>query len=220
METIPIINTDNKVKLYQIAFWLAQFTIAYNTVEGIVSTYVGYENESLSLFGFGADSFIEVISGIGIAHMVLRFQSLPNSSRDAFERTALKVTGYAFYSLVVGLTVTSIYNIWTGHKPETTFWGVVISVISIAIMWVLVYGKTKVGNQLNSDAILADAGCTRICIYMSVILLIASGIFELTGIPYLDSIGTLGIAYLSFKEGRECFEKAKSDKLCGSCCKH
>jgi divalent metal cation (Fe/Co/Zn/Cd) transporter len=155
-----------------------------------------------------------------ITKLVHYFCPTNKGSVHDFERTALKVTGYAFYSLVIGLTVTSIYNIWTGHKPETTFWGVVISVISIVVMWALVYGKTKVGKQLNSDAILADAGCTKVCIYMSVILLIASGIFELTGIPYMDSIGTLGIAYLSCKEGQECFEKDKSDKLCGSCCEH
>lgn len=96
METISIINTEDNVKLYNIAFWLALFTIAYNTVEGLISTYFGYEDESLSLFGFGADSFIEVISGVGIAHMVLRIQNHRNSNRDAFERTALKITGYAF----------------------------------------------------------------------------------------------------------------------------
>ncbi|PRY04603.1 cation efflux family protein [Pontibacter ummariensis] len=218
MDTISIINTDNKARLYKIAFWLALFTIAYNTIEGLVSTYLGYEDESLSLFGFGADSFIEVISGIGIAHMVLRIQRNDNSPRDKFERTALRITGFAFYTLVAGLTVTSLYNIWTGHKPETTFWGVVISIISIAVMWALVYTKERVGNKLNSDAILADAGCTRVCIYMSVILLVASGIYELTGIPYIDSIGTLGIAYFAFKEGKECFEKANSDKLCSSNC--
>ncbi|AKD05850.1 membrane protein [Pontibacter korlensis] len=213
-------NTDNKIKLYKVAFWLAVFTIVYNTVEGLVSTSLGYEDESLSLFGFGSDSFIEVISGIGIAHMVLRIQKNANSTRDSFERTALRITGVAFYSLVAGLTVTSIYNIWTGHKPETTLWGVVISIISIAVMWALVYAKEKVGRKLNSDAILADAGCTRVCIYMSVILLVASAIYELTGFPYIDSIGTLGIAYFAFKEGQECFEKAKSDKLCSSkgCC--
>ena len=61
-------------RLYKMALALAIFTIIYNTVEGLVSTWFGYEDGTLSLFGFGADSFIEVISGIGIAHMVLRIQ--------------------------------------------------------------------------------------------------------------------------------------------------
>jgi divalent metal cation (Fe/Co/Zn/Cd) transporter len=206
-------NTD-KQKFYKLALWLATFTIIYNVIEGIISIYFGYEDESLTLFGFGADSFIEVISGIGIAHMVLRIQRQSDSNRDNFERTALRITGFAFYGLVIALIITSVYNIWTGHRPETTFWGVVISLISIAIMWVLIALKTKTGKQLKSEAILADAECARVCIYMSVILLISSGIYELTKFAYIDSIGAIGLVYLSFKEGKECFDKAKTNKHC------
>ncbi len=205
-------------RLYKLAFGLAVFTIIYNIAEGLIATYFGYEDGSLSLFGFGADSFIEVISGIGIAHMVLRIQQNDKSKRDTFERTALKITGFSFYVLVVGLVITSIYNIYEGHKPETTFWGLIISIISIAVMWILVTWKTMTGKLLNSKAILADAECTRVCIYMSVILLLSSAVYELTSFKYIDSIGTLGLAYFAFKEGKECFEKAKNDSYCA--CKH
>lgn len=207
---------EKQQQLYKTAFGLVLFTIFYNVVEGIVSTYLGFEDESLALFGFGTDSFIEVISGLGIAHMILRIRKNPESNRDNFERTALRITGTAFYLLVMGLVATSLYNIWIGHRPLTTFWGVVISLISILIMWILVWWKRKVGNQLHSAPILADANCTLVCVYMSIILLISSGIYELFSIPYIDSLGTLGLAYFAFKEGKECFEKAKSDKHC--CC--
>jgi len=83
--------------LYRVAFGLALFTIFYNIIEGLISTYLGFEDESLALFGFGSDSFIEVISGLGIAHMILRIQNNPSSGRDGFERNALRVTGTAFY---------------------------------------------------------------------------------------------------------------------------
>ena len=207
-------HPDERQLLYKSAFSLAVFTIIYNIVEGILSTHFGYENESLALFGFGIDSFIEVISGLGIAHMVLRIQRQPDSNRDKFEKTALRITGFSFYGLVIGLVTTSIYNIWSGHKPETTFWGIIISIVSIAIMWALIIGKKKVGKELDSDAILADAECTKVCIYMSLILLISSAIYELANLLYIDSIGTLGLAYFSFKEGKECFEKAKHNKYC------
>jgi divalent metal cation (Fe/Co/Zn/Cd) transporter len=214
MEINEALQKPDSQRLFKIAFGLAIFTILFNIAEGVVSTYFGYQDESLTLFGFGADSFIEVISGLGIAHMVMRIWRQPESRRDAFERTALIITGFSFYALVIGLAGSSLYKLWTGQKPETTFWGVIISLISIAVMWALVYSKTKIGKQLNSDAILADAGCTRVCISMSVVLLIASGFYELTGIGFIDTLGTLGIAYLSFKEGRECFEKVKKNSHC------
>lgn len=214
MKTINISGSDQK-RLYRIALGLALFTIIYNVVEGVLSTWLGFEGESLALFGFGSDSFIEVISGIGIAHMILRIQNRPDSQRDRFERTALRITGVAFYLLVATLVITSLYHIWIGHKPVTTFYGVIISIISILVMWGLVAWKRNVGNKLKSDPILADANCTMVCVYMSVILLISSGIYELTGIAYIDSIGTLGLAWFAFNEGRECFEKANSEKYCG-----
>ena len=205
---------ESRKRLYKLAFGLALFTIFYNIAEGLVSTWLGYEDESLALFGFGIDSFIEVISGLGIAHMIIRIQAKPDQSHDRFERRALRITGFSLYALAAGLVISGIYNIVTHHKPETTFWGIVIALISIAAMWMLIRGKIRVGKQLSSDAILADAECTRVCIYMSVILLISSGIYELTGFAYIDSIGSLGLSYFAFSEAKESFEKAKNNTLC------
>lgn len=209
-----ILSTNNKKLLYKYALALALFTIFYNIVEGIISTYFGFEDETLTLFGFGVDSFIEVISGIGIVHMIIRIQKNPISNRDTFERTALRITGVSFYLLVIGLVFTSTFNIWMGNKPITTMWGIVISLVSILVMWLLVVGKRGVGKNLNSEAVLADANCTMVCIYMSIILLASSIIYEVTQISFIDSIGTLGLAYFAFKEGKECFEKAKNDSHC------
>lgn len=204
-------------KLYRIAFWLGVFTVVYNLIEGIFATVFGFEDETLALFGFGLDSFIEMISGLGIIYMTTRIQNNPNSERSEFEKTALKITGYSFYVLVVGLVISGIVNLLVAHKPETTRWGIIISCISILVMLVLIYGKIKVGRALNSSAILADASCTKICIYMSCILLASSGIYELTGFVYADAIGTLGLAWFSLQEGRECFEKVKNN---GHHCHH
>jgi divalent metal cation (Fe/Co/Zn/Cd) transporter len=196
------------------ALWLAFFTIFYNLAEGLISIYFGAQDETLTLFGFGVDSFIEVMSGIGILAMVIRIRRNPDTPRSQFERTALRVTGTAFYLLVVGLAATAIYNIIVGHKPETTLPGLIISLISIGVMWALVMGKRKVGHALNSSPILADANCTMVCISMSVVLLASSLIYELTGFGFVDSIGALGLIYFSYNEGKESFEKAAGMEEC------
>ena len=94
--------TSHPTQLYKTAFNLAVFTIIYNLIEGLVSVYFGYEDESLTLFGFGIDSFIEMVSGLGIAHMVIRIKQNPDTNRDNFEKTALRITGWGFYVLVAG----------------------------------------------------------------------------------------------------------------------
>ena len=203
-----------KSTLLQWAMFLAYLTIFYNLLEGIISVSVGLSDETLSLFGFGIDSFVEVISGIGIWHMLKRIKTEGEKKRDEFEKTALKITGTGFYILVAGLIISSIYNFVINHKPSTTFWGVVISLISIMTMSILIWYKLNVGKALNSEAIIADANCTKTCLYLSIILLVASIGYELTGIGGFDSVGALLIAYFSFKEGKESFEKAKSEKYC------
>ncbi len=204
-------------KLFDTAYYLAIFTIVYNLAEGLIATYFGYSDETLALFGFGVDSFIEMISGIGVVHMIIRIRNNPGTKRDQFEITALKITGYSFYALTAGLIIGAAVNIINGNKPETTFWGVIISAVSIIVMLALIYGKIRTGNALNSKPILADANCTKVCIYMSVILLISSFIYEITGFAYADVIGTFGLAYFSFSEGKECFEKSSNLELTCSC---
>ncbi len=209
MQVLSIGINKEKESLYRWAYALAVITIFYNILEGLVSIYFGIEDETLALFGFGLDSFVEVISGVGIWHMIKRIRRNYDANPDQFERQALKITGSAFYILSVGLIGTALINIYQGHKPETTFWGIVISLISIVTMWLLIHYKLKVGKQLNSQAIVADAHCTRACLYLSIVLLLSSGGYELTGMGGIDSIGAIFIAGLSLKEGRESFQKAQ-----------
>ncbi|HOI75431.1 MAG TPA: cation transporter [Syntrophales bacterium] len=202
-------SEGNRHLLYRRALALALITVFYNIAEGVFSVWFGLEDETLSLFGFGLDSFVEVVSGVGIWHMVRRQQERPDEKPDRFERTALRVTGTAFYILVAGLTATAFWNLFAQHHPETTFWGVVISLVSLSFMWWLIRAKQRVGRELDSPAILAGAECSRACMILSVVLLAASAGYELTGIGGLDALGALGIAWFSLREGREAFAEAK-----------
>lgn len=200
-----------KLNQFKRASLLAQITIFYNLIEGIVSVFFGVADETLSLFGFGIDSFVEVLSGVGIWNMVQRMRHNPKADPGPFEKRALRITGTAFYILAAGLVITASINLYQGHRPETTFWGIVIATISIFTMWALIYFKVKVGRQLNSEAILEDANCTKACLYLSFTLLLASVGFELTGIGGIDSVGAILIAIFSFREGRESFQKSRGE---------
>jgi len=195
-------------KYYTRVLWLAIFTVVYNLIEGIVSVLLGIHDETLTLLGFGVDSFVVVISGIGILQMVIRIRSNPVSSRGSFEKTALRITGIGFYFLTLGLIAGALLNVLQGRKPETTVWGVVVSVVSLIVMFWLYSSKIKYGKKLNAEPVIADGRCTLVCIYMSIVLLVSSVIYELTGFGWVDTIGALGLAWFSFTEGREAFEKA------------
>lgn len=199
----------NKEKYLNIALWLAIITIVYNVAEGIISIGFGINDETLSLLGFGVDSIVEVISGIGILHMVVKLKKTGDESRDLFERRALRITGSAFMVLTAGLVIGAVLSFLEGHKPVTTLPGIVISSLSILTMYFLMKYKLIIGKKLRSDAIIADALCTKTCFYLSIILLISSLLYELFKISYIDIAGSLGIAFFAFREGLEAFRKAR-----------
>jgi len=207
----------NSAKWLNTALWLSIITIGYNIIEGLVSVYFGNTDDTLVLLGFGVDSFVEVISGIGILHMVLRMQRSEIKDFDKFERLALRITGVAFLLLAAGLVAGSILNVLNKTKPETTLAGIIIAAVSICTMYFLMQYKLKTGKALNSEAIIADAHCTKTCLYLSFILLASSLLYEFLKISYIDVAGSLGIAWYAFSEGRESLEKARKNQLSCSC---
>lgn len=201
-------------KLWQYAMFFAILTIIFNIAEGVVSIYFGISDDMLTLFGFGVDSFIETISAAGVVVMITSIRNNQNTDKTRFEITALKITGWSFYILAVILAAGSVLNLVQGHKPESTLAGVVISLISIVSMLGLIVAKKSLGRKLNSPPLIADANCNLVCVYMSLVLLVASGAFELFNLGWIDAVGTAGIIFFSVKEGRESLEKAKSMREC------
>jgi divalent metal cation (Fe/Co/Zn/Cd) transporter len=220
MMELPNGSQPGADRLLRTAFVLSAITVVYNIAEGLFSTIFGYADDTIALFGFGVDSFVEVVSGVGIGHMVWRMLRSPVTERDRFERQALKITGASFYLLAGGLVVGSVLNVAYRVVPDTTVPGIIISVISIASMWVLYSYKMKTGRALCSEPIIADANCTKTCFYLSFILLASSVLYELLRIPYIDVFGGLGIAWFAWREGKESMEKANSGSLTCSCDDH
>src|SRR3954453_3300721 len=78
---------------------LEYFTIIWNSLEGLIAVAAGAVAGSISLVGFGVDSFIEVTSGAAL---------LWRMSGDADERTreiretrTLRIVGMCFLALAV-----------------------------------------------------------------------------------------------------------------------
>jgi divalent metal cation (Fe/Co/Zn/Cd) transporter len=119
------------------------------------------------------------------------------------------------YALAILLVLTAALSIYEKHEPKNTVPGLIIASISIGFMWYLTQQKIKVGKALESDAIISDANCAKVCMYMSMVLLGSSFIYYLTSFAFIDALGALGIAYFSYTEGKESLEKAAGVHECG-----
>ena len=199
--------------------FLCWFTIAYNVVEGIVSMGFGWTEGSTALFGFGADSFIEVFSAILV---LWRFRgqflagTLPPLER---ERKATVGIGLLFLALAIGTGVTSALQIVAHQHPETTVPGVVISALSLSFMFWLWKSKLRAGKALESPTVLSDAACSLACIQLSVVLFLGSLVYLVfPNLWWIDSVAAVLLTILIGKEGWETIGRARSEEFDGGGC--
>ncbi len=185
---------------------LAQFTIGYNVLEGVVAVSAGLAAGLVSLVGFGLDSGIESISAIIVAFRLSA--RLRNGEPDeGKERLALRGVAITFFLLAAYVTVVGIRDLLAGETPDTSTVGIVILVLSLIVMPWLAWAKTRVGRALGDDRlILADAAETRICVLLSASTLLGLVAFTLTGQAWLDPVAGFVIAVFAIREGREAWE--------------
>src|SRR5260370_12648141 len=148
---------------------LEYFTIAWNGLEGLVALVAGAIAGSISLVGFGIDSFIEVTSG-----SVLLWRMSVDADverREPNERRALRVVGVCFLLLAAYIAYESVLDLWSRRAPEHSIPGIVLACVSFLLMPLLSRAKRKVGHALGSAAMHADAKQTEFCTYLSGILL-------------------------------------------------
>lgn len=181
---------------------LAQFTVAYNVVEGAVAVTAGLLAGLVSVIGFGVDSAIESISAVLVAQR-LAARLRHGEADERRERIALKAVAATFFVLAAYVTVEGTRSLVGGEVPESSPLSIGLLAASIFVMPVLAALKRRVGRRLGDNLILADAAETRICVWLSVSTLAGLLLFELTGAAWLDPLAGFVIAAVAVHEGKE-----------------
>jgi divalent metal cation (Fe/Co/Zn/Cd) transporter len=190
---------------------LEYFTIAWNALEGLVAVVAGAIAGSISLVGFGIDSFIEVTSG-----SVLLWRMSVDSEvhrREVNERRALRIVGVCFLVLAVYIAYESALDLWSRRAPEHSIPGIILACVSLIVMPLLSRAKRKVGRALGSAAMHADAKQTEFCTYLSAILLAGLLLNTLFGLWWADPVAALIMVPIIAKEGIE----GLHGKACDEC---
>jgi len=186
---------------------LEYFTIAWNTIEGLVAVIFGAMAGSVSLVGFGIDSFIEVTSG---STLLWRMSvDADEEKRERNEKLSLRIVGVCFLALAVYVAYESASDLLSRKPPEHCIPGIALACVSLIVMPLLSRAKKKVGNALASAAMRADAKQTDFCVYLSVILLAGLLLNAALGWWWADPIAALIMVPIISKEGIDGM-KAKS----------
>jgi divalent metal cation (Fe/Co/Zn/Cd) transporter len=206
---------ETALKRHQIAMRgkrLEYFTIAWNSLEGLVGVVAGVLAGSISLVGFGTDSFIEVTSG-----SVLLWRMSVDADvrrREQNERLSLRVVGICFVALAAYISYESISDLLSRDAPERSIPGIILACVSLVVMPLLSRAKKRVGNELKSAAMHADARQTDFCVYLSAILLGGLLLNAVFGWWWADPIAALIMVPVIAKEG---VEGLRGETCCESC---
>jgi divalent metal cation (Fe/Co/Zn/Cd) transporter len=190
---------------------LEYFTIAWNTVEGIVAIAAGAIAGSISLMGFGIDSFIEVLSGSVLLWRMSVDADVKQRHRN--EQRALKIVGLCFLGLAIYIAYESATDLLQHRAPEHSIAGIVLACASLVVMPLLSRAKHKVAAHLGSGAMHADAKQTDFCAYLSAILLAGLALNTLFSLWWTDPVAALIMVPLIANEGIE----GVKGKACRDC---
>jgi divalent metal cation (Fe/Co/Zn/Cd) transporter len=180
---------------------LEYFTIAWNSLEGLIAIVAGAIAGSISLVGFGIDSLIEVTSG-GALLWRMRAESAPTHSARR-ERISLRIVGACFIALSAYVSYEAVSSLIRREAPERSIVGIVLAAVSLIVMPILAKAKRKVSAALNSAAMAADARQTDYCTYLSAILLGGLLLNALWGLWWADPVAALVMVPLIAREGVE-----------------
>jgi divalent metal cation (Fe/Co/Zn/Cd) transporter len=201
----------NRSQLVQRGRTLECFTVVYNAIEGLVSIIAGLIAGSVSLFGFGLDSIIEVASGAALLWRL--HQDLNASRREAVERITLRIVGWGFIALALYVALDSGWTLVQHEKPERSIPGIVVAAFSVVVMPLLARAKRRVAAGIGSAAMKADSRQTDYCSYLSAILLGGLLLNAVLGWWWADPVTALVMVPIIAKEGVD----AVRGKGCSEC---
>jgi cation diffusion facilitator family transporter len=213
MQAIELTSAENRAALVKRGRRLEYFTIAYNSLEGLIAIAAGLIAGSIALVGFGFDSVIEVTSG---AALLWRLQAdADRAQRERAERITLRIVGVCFLALALYVAFDSIKALLTQEPPEQSVAGILLAAASVIIMPLLARAKRRVAASLSSQALRADAKQTELCTYLSAILLGGLLLNALCGWWWADPAAALFMVPIIAKEG---IEALRGEQCCEGTC--
>jgi divalent metal cation (Fe/Co/Zn/Cd) transporter len=188
-------------RLRRRGFLLEHASMAWMTVEAAVAIVSGILAASIALIGFGLDSVIEFFAA---AVVVWQLRGAVSEDR---ETRALRLIGGTFFALAAYLTIESITDLVSRHRPEQSMAGIAVTAAALVVMPLLALAKRRTGQQLSNQALVADAAESAFCAFTSAAALLGIGLNSGLGWWWADPAAALVIAGLAVREGLEAWQE-------------
>jgi divalent metal cation (Fe/Co/Zn/Cd) transporter len=210
MTTLAVGARDRWVRRGRALSWA---TVGWNSIEGVTAIASGIAASSIALVGFGVDSYVEVFAGSVILWRLAQERRGEQVSARA-ERRAVRLIAATFLVLALGVGAESVRRLLLGTTPDESLLGIGIAVASLLVMPVLARAKRRVGIQLDSRAVQADATETVLCVWLSATLLVGLAANAALGWWWADPLAALGVVYVAAREGVGLWRRDQLDDCC------
>ena len=181
---------------------LQVLTIAWMTVEAVVSLAAAWNSHSPALFAFGGDSMVELLSA---AVVFWRFRF------DLKEARAARIAGALLFILAGLVALTSVLNFLGYREAQRSFVGMgILLAAAVGMPW-LAARKRQLAAITSSAALKADAAESALCAYMAWIALAGLAVNAIWGKSWADPLAALALTPLILREG---WKASQSSKLC------
>jgi divalent metal cation (Fe/Co/Zn/Cd) transporter len=185
---------------------LQVFTIAWMTVEAVVSLGAALSSHRPALFAFGGDSLIELLSA---AVVFWRFRFTLNEARAA------RIAGVLLFALAGLVVLTSVLNFLGYREAHRSLVGIGILLAAAVVMPWLASRKRRLASITSSAALKADAAQSALCAYMAWIALAGLVANAIAGKSWTDPVAAVALTPLILREG---WIAVHSYKLGCDCC--
>lgn len=193
-----------RTKNINTAIRLEIFTVGYMAFEALAALFIGFSTRSASLETFGLDSLIEIASGFVLLwRLNAEWKGEAPDSVEKVENRAARLAGTSLLALAVYVAIQSLYALITKTESELSLWGIMLAILSLAIMPLLGRLKLNAADRIQSRALRADAFESIACAYLSLTLLLGLAASYLFKWWWADPIAALVMLYFIIREARE-----------------
>ena len=135
-------------------------TIAWMSVEALVSLFAAWRASSPALLAFGGDSAVELFSAVVV---LWRFRA--RDAHEDAERQAARVAAALLFALAAYVVITSVASLLGYSEPKLTILGIGVLIAAVVVMPWLAREKRRLSGATGSAALRADAAQSALCAY-------------------------------------------------------
>ena len=188
-------------------------TVAWMAVEAALAIGAGIAARSVLLTAFGADSLIELLSGVTLLWRLRTEAAAGDLERlEVVEQRAVRVSAVLLVVLCIYVLVSAAAGLILRVEPQGSWLGIVISAAAVVIMPILAWRKRLANRAIDSSALRADIAETVTCAYLAGTTLLGVLVNALTGLWWIEYVAAFVFLFWLVREAREALEAAREGK--------